>query len=67
LFDKYTEKLIGAGIVGQNAGELIGEMALAIRLGATAKDIASTIHPHPTLCETMMMASEVFEGTVTDL
>lgn len=60
-------KIIGAGIVGVNVGEMIGELALAIERGCTAKEIAETIHPHPTLSETIMMAAEVFEGTVTDL
>ena len=55
------------GIVGPNAGELISEMSLAIEMGCDAEDIALTIHPHPTLSETVMMATEVFEGTITDL
>ena len=59
--------LIGAGIVGPNAGELIAEAALAIEMGCDAEDIALTIHPHPTLSETLALATEVFEGTVTDL
>lgn len=67
IVDKANQKLIGAAIVGLNAGELIGEMALAIENGLTVDQLAQTIHPHPTLCETMMMAAEVFEGTVTDL
>lgn len=67
IFDKTTEKIIGAEIVGVNAGELIAELTLAIKKGCTAKDITSTIHPHPTLSETNMMSAEVFEGTVTDL
>lgn len=67
LFDKATDKIIGAAIVGQNAGELIAELGLAIEKGCTATDIALTIHPHPTLSETVMMAAEVFEKTVTDL
>jgi dihydrolipoamide dehydrogenase len=67
IFEKESEKLIGAEIVGPNAGELIAELALAIEKECTVKDIASTIHPHPTLSETVMMAAEVCEGTVTDL
>ncbi len=67
LFDKNTKQLIGASIVGSNAGELISELALAITMKATAEDIIATIHPHPTLSETTMLAAEVFAGTVTDL
>ena len=67
IFEEDTHRLIGAGIVGPNAGELIGEMALAIEMGCDAEDIALTIHPHPTLSETVAMACEVFEGTITDL
>jgi len=67
LFDKKTHRVLGAGIVGTNAGELISEISLAIEMGCDADDIALTIHPHPTLSETIMMATEVYEGTVTDL
>ncbi|HEV2613908.1 MAG TPA: dihydrolipoyl dehydrogenase [Gammaproteobacteria bacterium] len=67
LFDKDTHRVIGAGIVGTNAGELISEISLAIEMGCDADDIALTIHPHPTLSETVMLATEVFEGTITDL
>ena len=67
LFEEGTERLIGAATTGVNAGELIGELALAIEMGANAEDIALTIHPHPTLNESVMLAAEVFEGTVTDL
>ena len=67
LFDKATDRIIGAGITGQYAGDLIAECALAIELGAEAGDIGLTIHPHPTLSESIGMAAEVFEGTVTDL
>jgi len=67
LFEKSSGKLIGAEIVGLNADDLISELALAIENELTARDIAKTIHPHPTLSETIMMAAEVFEGTVTDL
>lgn len=67
IFDPKTHRLLGAGIVGTNAGELISETALAIEMGAEAEDIALTIHPHPTLSESVMMSSEIFEGTITDL
>ena len=67
LFEEGTERLIGAATAGVNAGELIGELALAIEMGANAEDIALTIHPHPTLNESVMLAAEVFEGTVTDM
>lgn len=67
LFDKTTHRVLGAGIVGQNAGELIAEVCLAIEMGCDAEDIALTIHPHPTLSETVLMATEAFEGTITDL
>ena len=66
LFDK-NNRVIGGGIVGPNAGELISEIALAIEMGCDAEDLALTIHPHPTLSETIMMSSEAFEGTITDL
>jgi dihydrolipoamide dehydrogenase len=67
LFDPETHRVLGAGIVGTNAGELISELALAIELGADAADIGLTIHPHPTLSETVCFAAEAFEGTLTDL
>lgn len=67
LFDPVSKRLLGAGIVGPGAGELIAEAALAIEMGADAEDIALTIHPHPTLSETVAMAAEAFEGTITDL
>lgn len=67
LFDNKTNRVIGAGIVGTSAGDLISELALAIEMGCEAEDLALTIHPHPTLAETTMLAAEVFEGTVTDL
>ena len=67
LFDPQTQRLLGAAIVGVNAGELISECALAIEMGSEAGDIALTIHPHPTLSESVAMAAEVFEGTITDL
>lgn len=67
LFDEENHRIIGAGVVGVNAGDLIGELALAIEMGCDATDIALTIHPHPTLSETVMLAAEAFEGTITDL
>jgi dihydrolipoamide dehydrogenase len=67
LFDKRTHRVIGAGIVGSNAGDLIAEVALAIEMGADAADVGLTIHPHPTLSETVAFAAEAFEGTLTDL
>ena len=67
IFDKDTDRLIGAGVVGMHAGDLIGELALSIEMGCQASDIGLTIHPHPTLSESVMMAAEVYEGTITDL
>jgi dihydrolipoamide dehydrogenase len=67
LFDKDTHRLIGAGVVGTSAGDLIAELALAIEMGADASDVALTIHAHPTLSETIGFAAEAFEGTLTDL
>jgi len=67
IFDKATHRLIGAGIVGVNAGELIAETVLAIEMGADAHDLGLTIHPHPTLSETVCFAAEMKEGTITDL
>jgi dihydrolipoamide dehydrogenase len=67
LFDKDTHRVIGAGVVGTNAGDLIAEIALAIEMGADATDIGLTIHPHPTLSETVAFAAEAFDGTLTDL
>jgi dihydrolipoamide dehydrogenase len=67
LFDPETHRLLGAGIVGTSAGDLIGEAGLAIEMGADAADIGMTIHPHPTLTETIAMAAEAFEGTLTEL
>ena len=67
LFDPATHRVLGAGIVGTNAGELIAEVALAIEMGADAADIGLTVHPHPTLSETIAFAAEAFEGTLTDL
>ena len=67
LFDKNTHKIIGAGMVGTNAGELIAEAVLALEMGADIEDIALTVHPHPTLSETFNFAAEMAEGTCTDL
>jgi len=67
LFDPETKRILGAGMVGPNAGELIGETVLALELGADAEDIGLTIHPHPTLNETICFAAEMAEGTITDL
>ncbi len=67
LFDASTHRVVGGGIVGTHAGDMIGEIALAIEMGADATDIGRTIHPHPTLGETIGMAAEVFEGVCTDL
>ncbi len=67
LWDEATQRLIGCGIVGTDAGDLISEAALAIEMGCEAEDVALTIHPHPTLSETFAMSSEAFAGVLTDL
>jgi dihydrolipoamide dehydrogenase len=67
IFDAETGRVVGAGIVGSHAGDLIGEAALAIEMGCDAADLALTIHPHPTLSETVGLSAEAFEGTITDL
>ena len=67
LFDPLSKRIIGAGITGPHAGDLIAECALAIEMGCEAADLSLTVHPHPTLSESIAMAAEVFEGTVTDL
>ncbi len=67
LFDRESGRLLGAGIVGPHAGDLIAEATLAIEMGADARDIGLTIHPHPTLSETLGFAAEMVEGTITDL
>ena len=67
LFDEKTHRVIGGGIVGLNAGDLISEVCLAIEMGANATDIGKTIHPHPTLGESIGMAAELYEGVCTDL
>jgi dihydrolipoamide dehydrogenase len=67
LFCPDTNRILGAGIVGVNAGELISEASLAIEMGCDVEDIALTVHPHPTLSESVALASEVYEGTITDM
>jgi dihydrolipoamide dehydrogenase len=67
LFDKSSGRVLGGGIVGPNAGDLIAEIGLAVEMGADATDVGLTIHPHPTLSETVAFAAEAFDGTLTDL
>jgi dihydrolipoamide dehydrogenase len=67
LFEKGTKRILGAGIVGLNAGELIAETVLALEMGADAEDIGLTIHPHPTLSETVFFGAEIAEGSITDM
>ena len=67
LFDPDTHRVLGGGVVGTNAGELISEIALALETGSDAADVGLTIHPHPTLSETVAAAADAFEGTLTDL
>ena len=67
LIDKNTRRVLGAAIVGVNAGELIAEAVLALEMGADASDLCLTIHPHPTLSETVAFAAEIAEGSITDL
>jgi len=67
IFDAETKRIVGGGIVGTHAGDMIGEIALAIEMGADAVDIGKTIHPHPTLGESIGMAAEVYKGVCTDL
>jgi dihydrolipoamide dehydrogenase len=67
IFDDATHRVVGGGIVGTHAGDLISEIALAVEMGADAVDIGKTIHPHPTLSESVGMAAELFEGVCTDL
>ena len=67
LWDKQTKRIIGGAIVGPNAGDLIAEVGLAVEMGADAADIGMTIHPHPTLSETVAFAAEAYDGTLTDL
>jgi dihydrolipoamide dehydrogenase len=67
IFDAETHRIVGGGIVGTHAGDMIGEICLAIEMGCDPTDIGKTIHPHPTLGESIGMAAEVFEGVCTDL
>jgi dihydrolipoamide dehydrogenase len=67
LLDPQSRRILGMGIVGTNAGELIAEGVLALEMGADMEDIGLTIHPHPTLSETLCFAAEMAEGTITDL
>jgi len=67
IFDEATHRIIGGAIVGTHAGDMIGEIALAIEMGADATDIGRTIHPHPTLGETIGLAAELYEGACTEL
>jgi dihydrolipoamide dehydrogenase len=67
IFDEETHRIVGGGIVGTGAGDLISELALAIEMGADATDIGKTIHPHPTLSESIGMSAEMFEGVCTDM
>ncbi len=67
LFDESNHRVLGGGIVGTHAGDLIGEVCLAVEMGCDPVDIGKTIHPHPTLCESIGMSAEVFEGVCTDL
>ena len=67
IFDKDTHRIIGGSVVGTNAGELLGEIGLAIEMGCDAEDIALTIHAHPTLHESVGLAAEIYEGSITDL
>ncbi len=67
ILDPQTQRVLGCGIVGCGAGDLIGEAVLAIELGASARDLVESIHPHPTFSETLGAAAEVYYGTATDL
>ncbi len=67
LYDPDTKRILGAGMVGPNAGELIAEAVLALEMGADIEDLALTVHPHPTLSETLNFAAEEAEGTGTDI
>jgi dihydrolipoamide dehydrogenase len=67
IFDAETHRIVGAGIVGTGAGDLISELALAVEMGSDAIDIGKTIHPHPTLGESVGMAAELYEGVCTDM
>jgi dihydrolipoamide dehydrogenase len=67
LYEKGSKRILGAAIVGVNAGELIAETVLALEMGADAEDIGLTIHPHPTLSETVFFTAEIAEGSITDM
>ena len=67
IFDEDSHRIIGGGIVGVHAGDLIAEIGLAIEMGCEVADIGHTIHPHPTLSESVGMAAEVFDSSITDL
>ena len=67
IFDEETHRILGGGIVGTHAGDLIGEVCLAVEMGADMIDIGKTIHPHPTLGESVGMAAEIAHGTCTDV
>jgi len=67
IWDKETKCVIGGAVIGSNAGELLGEIGLAIEMGCDAEDLALTIHAHPTLHESVGLAAELFEGSITDL
>jgi len=67
LYEKGSKRILGAHIVGVNAGELISEAVLALEMGADAEDIGLTIHPHPTLSETVFFTAEIAEGSITDM
>jgi dihydrolipoamide dehydrogenase len=67
IFERETHRLLGAGIVGVGAGDLISEAVHALEMGANAEDIALTVHPHPTLSETVALAAELEDGSITDL
>ncbi len=67
IIDPDTERMLGVGIVGVGAGDLISEGVIAIEMGATAKDLAESVHPHPTLSETLKEAAEMYYGTATDI
>jgi len=67
LYDSESHRMLGCGIVGKNAGELIAEATLAVEMGADVEDVGLTIHPHPTLSETINFATEVVEGSCTDI
>ena len=67
IFDKDTHRVLGGALIGINAGEMLGEIGLAVEMGADAEDIALTIHAHPTLNESIGLAAEIYEGSITDL